>query len=80
MLIVDLGAAPGGWSQFAARALQGRGEVFAVDLLPMPAVPGVTFLQGDFREQECLERLLGAPAGPQGGSCNVGHGPQPERH
>ena len=59
MLIVDLGAAPGGWSQFAARALQGRGEVFALDLLPMPAVPGVTFLQGDFREQECLERLLG---------------------
>ena len=58
MLIVDLGAAPGGWSQFAARALQGRGEVFALDVLPMPEVPGVTFILGDFREQECLDRLL----------------------
>ena len=58
MLIVDLGAAPGGWSQFAVRALQGRGEVLALDALPMPEVPGVTFLQGDFREQECLDRLV----------------------
>jgi 23S rRNA (uridine2552-2'-O)-methyltransferase len=60
MLIVDLGAAPGGWSQFAARALQGRGEVFALDVLAMPEIPGVTFIQGDFREQECLDRLLAA--------------------
>ena len=63
MLIVDLGAAPGGWSQFAARALQGRGEVIALDVLPMPEVPGVTFIQGDFREQECLDRLLGVLGG-----------------
>jgi 23S rRNA (uridine2552-2'-O)-methyltransferase len=63
MLIVDLGAAPGGWSQFAARALQGRGEVIALDVLPMPEIAGVTFIQGDFREQECLDRLLGALKG-----------------
>jgi 23S rRNA (uridine2552-2'-O)-methyltransferase len=60
MLIVDLGAAPGGWSQFAARALAGNGEVFALDLLPMPEVPGVTFIQGDFHEQGCLDQLLAA--------------------
>ena len=56
--IVDLGAAPGGWSQYAARRLAGRGLVFALDLLPMDAVPGVTFLQGDFREQPVLDELL----------------------
>jgi 23S rRNA (uridine2552-2'-O)-methyltransferase len=63
MTVVDLGAAPGGWSQFAARALQGRGQVYALDLLDMPEVPGVTFLQGDFREAEVLERLQKALEG-----------------
>lgn len=63
MVIVDLGAAPGGWSQFAARALQGKGEVFALDVLPMPAVTGVTFIEGDFQEAEVLERLKTALAG-----------------
>jgi 23S rRNA (uridine2552-2'-O)-methyltransferase len=58
MVVVDLGAAPGGWSQFAARELQGCGEVIAVDVLPMPGVAGVTFIQGDFREAEVLERLM----------------------
>lgn len=57
-VIVDLGAAPGGWSQYAARKLDGTGRVFALDLLPMDAIAGVTFLQGDFREQAALERLL----------------------
>ncbi len=57
-VVVDLGAAPGGWSQYAARALAGRGEVYALDLLPMDAIPGVTFLQGDFREQAVLDGLL----------------------
>ncbi len=57
-VIVDLGAAPGGWSQYAARKLRGQGRVFALDLLPMDAIPGVTFLQGDFREQAALDRLL----------------------
>ncbi|HEY4647362.1 MAG TPA: 23S rRNA (uridine(2552)-2'-O)-methyltransferase RlmE [Steroidobacteraceae bacterium] len=63
MLIIDLGAAPGGWSQFAARMLAGRGEVFALDILPMDTVPGVTFIQGDFREQGALDRLRAALAG-----------------
>ena len=57
-VVVDLGASPGGWSQYAARTLAGRGAVFALDLLPMDDFPGVTFLQGDFREQPVLETLL----------------------
>jgi len=62
-VVVDLGAAPGGWSQYAARRLAGRGSVFALDLLPMDAIPGVTFLQGDFREQPVLDELLRQLAG-----------------
>jgi 23S rRNA (uridine2552-2'-O)-methyltransferase len=57
-IVVDLGAAPGGWSQYAARRLAGKGRVFALDLLPMDAIAGVDFLQGDFREQAILDRLL----------------------
>lgn len=57
MTIVDLGAAPGGWSQYAARALGGRGRVLALDVLEMPALPGVEFVQGDFSDQAVLERL-----------------------
>lgn len=62
-VIVDLGAAPGGWSQYAARRLRGQGRVFALDLLPMDAIAGVDFLRGDFREQEALERLVGELGG-----------------
>lgn len=62
-VVVDLGAAPGGWSQYAARALAGKGEVYALDLLPMDAIKGVTFLQGDFREQAVLDVLLGGLGG-----------------
>lgn len=62
-VIVDLGAAPGGWSQYAARRQAGHGTVFALDLLPMDAIPGVTFLQGDFREQPVLDELLRQLAG-----------------
>ena len=57
-VVVDLGAAPGGWSQYAARRLAGNGAVFALDLLPMDAITGVTFQQGDFREQAALDALL----------------------
>ncbi len=57
-VVVDLGAAPGGWSQYAARRLGGKGQVFALDLLPMDAIPGVDFIQGDFREQSVLDALL----------------------
>jgi 23S rRNA (uridine2552-2'-O)-methyltransferase len=62
-VVIDLGAAPGGWSQYAARRLGGKGAVFALDLLPMDAIPGVTFLQGDFREPALLDELLGRLAG-----------------
>ncbi|MBM5812504.1 MAG: RlmE family RNA methyltransferase [Gammaproteobacteria bacterium] len=55
--VVDLGAAPGGWSQYAAGRLGARGLVVALDLLPMAAVPGVTFLQGDFRDPATVARL-----------------------
>ena len=58
MTIVDLGAAPGGWSQYAARLLDGKGRIVALDVLDMPAVAGVEFLQGDFNDEAVLERLL----------------------
>jgi 23S rRNA (uridine2552-2'-O)-methyltransferase len=57
-LVIDLGAAPGGWSQYAARKLRGKGRVFALDLLPMDSITGVEFHQGDFREQAVVDRLL----------------------
>ena len=57
MLVVDLGAAPGGWSQYAAKALNGKGSVYALDILPMEAVTGVEFILGDFREPGPLEAL-----------------------
>jgi len=57
-VVVDLGAAPGGWSQYAARRLGGKGRVLALDLLPMDAIAGVDFIQGDFREQAVLDGLL----------------------
>jgi len=58
MTIVDLGAAPGGWSQLAARLLHGRGRVVALDILPMDSIPGVDFIQGDFSSDEVLRQLL----------------------
>ena len=58
MSVVDLGAAPGGWSQMAARLVGDKGQVIAMDILPMDGLAGVAFLQGDFREQDVLEQLL----------------------
>ncbi|KTD19732.1 23S rRNA (uridine(2552)-2'-O)-methyltransferase RlmE [Legionella londiniensis] len=58
MTVVDLGAAPGGWSQYAAESLSGRGQVFALDILPMDEIPGVRFIQGDFRNDSVLQQLL----------------------
>jgi len=57
-VVVDLGAAPGGWSQIAAKGVGRKGEVFAMDILEMDPIPGVTFLQGDFREGAVLNRLM----------------------
>ncbi|MCG9664332.1 23S rRNA (uridine(2552)-2'-O)-methyltransferase RlmE [Vibrio mediterranei] len=58
MTVVDLGAAPGGWSQYAAKVLGDEGQVIACDLLPMDPISGVSFLQGDFREEAVLNALL----------------------
>lgn len=60
MTVVDLGAAPGAWSQYAVQLVGSRGRVIAVDLLPMDPLPGVEFIQGDFREQETLDALEAA--------------------
>lgn len=56
--VLDLGAAPGGWSEFASRAVGSGGRVVALDILPMDAIAGVEFLQGDFTEQRTLDELL----------------------
>lgn len=60
MRVLDLGAAPGGWSQVAARQLGGKATLVASDILPMDAIAGVTFIQGDFREQSVFEEILAA--------------------
>ncbi|MBF0187815.1 MAG: RlmE family RNA methyltransferase [Magnetococcales bacterium] len=55
--VVDLGAAPGGWSQIAGRLVGDHGRVVAVDLLEMESVPGVVFIQGDFLDDEILSQI-----------------------
>ena len=57
MNIVDLGAAPGGWSQFARQLLGKKNKLIALDILPMDAIEGVDFIQGDFREESVLNQL-----------------------
>ncbi|WP_045225856.1 23S rRNA (uridine(2552)-2'-O)-methyltransferase RlmE [Methyloterricola oryzae] len=63
MTIVDLGAAPGGWSQYAAERVGKSGAIIALDLLTVEPLPGVTFIQGDFQEQAVLDELLSVLAG-----------------
>ena len=58
MTVVDLGSAPGGWSQVAAKKVGHQGSVVAVDILPMNPIAGVDFIQGDFTEEEILAELL----------------------
>jgi 23S rRNA (uridine2552-2'-O)-methyltransferase len=58
MLVVDLGSAPGGWSQVAARLVGGKGRVLATDILPMDPVKNVEFIQGDFTEEAVLNQVL----------------------
>ena len=55
--VVDLGATPGGWSQVAASKVGWSGKVFSLDILEMGALPGVTFIQGDFEEEATLIKL-----------------------
>jgi 23S rRNA (uridine2552-2'-O)-methyltransferase len=63
MVVVDLGAAPGGWSQWVRQSLGETGRVIALDILDMPPLAGVEFLHGDFREDEVLSRLESSLAG-----------------
>lgn len=57
-VVIDLGAAPGAWSQYLARRWGGKSRIFALDVLPMDDIAGVEFLQGDFTETEVLQALL----------------------
>ena len=66
MTVVDLGAAPGGWSQVAAKrvnVLSGKGKVIAIDLLEMPEIPGVSFAQLDFLDNDAPEKLIAMMGG-----------------
>ncbi len=57
-VVVDLGSAPGGWSQLAIKKVGGKGKVIAIDLLPMDAIPGVIFIQADFSEEAGLNAVI----------------------
>ena len=63
MLVVDLGSAPGGWSQVAGRLVGSRGRVVATDILPMDGLTNVEFIQGDFTEEAVLAQILEALGG-----------------
>jgi len=63
MTVVDLGAAPGGWSQVAAKRVGAAGRIVAIDLLPMEPIPGVTFVQADFSARSGLKALGAALEG-----------------
>ncbi|MBF8741500.1 23S rRNA (uridine(2552)-2'-O)-methyltransferase RlmE [Pseudomonas guariconensis] len=60
MSVIDLGAAPGGWSQVTSRLIGGQGRLIASDILKMDSIPDVTFIQGDFTQDEVLQRILEA--------------------
>lgn len=65
MAVVDLGAAPGGWSDYALHKVGDSGTVVALDILPMTPLTGVHFIEGDFREDEVLQQLESVLAGKQ---------------
>lgn len=65
MVCLDLGAAPGAWSQYARRKVGHKGRVLATDILDMPGVSGVEFVQGDFREAAVVDVLLAQVPGRQ---------------
>ncbi|MEH6566882.1 MAG: 23S rRNA (uridine(2552)-2'-O)-methyltransferase RlmE [Halopseudomonas sp.] len=58
--VLDLGSAPGGWSQVAGRLIGEKGRIIASDILPMDSIPDVTFIQGDFTEDSVFEEILAA--------------------
>jgi len=58
MTIIDLGAAPGGWSEYCVNKMRGKGTVVALDILPMDPIDGVEIIEGDFREDAVFEQLM----------------------
>lgn len=58
MTVIDLGAAPGGWSEYCVKKLGKNGTMVALDILPMEPIDGVTIIQGDFREDSVFEELM----------------------
>ncbi|TCP75938.1 23S rRNA Um-2552 2'-O-methyltransferase [Pseudomonas putida] len=60
MSVIDLGAAPGGWSQVTSRLIGGQGRLIASDILEMDSIPDVTFIQGDFTDDAVLQQILAA--------------------
>jgi 23S rRNA (uridine2552-2'-O)-methyltransferase len=65
MTVIDLGAAPGGWSQVTSRLIGGQGRLIASDILEMDSIPDVTFIQGDFTEDAVLAKILEAVGNTQ---------------
>jgi 23S rRNA (uridine2552-2'-O)-methyltransferase len=63
MTVIDLGAAPGGWAQYAVQKVGHKGRILALDILPMEPLAGVEFLQGDFTEQAVLDAVVGRLGG-----------------
>jgi len=70
MSVVELGAAPGGWTQYVAEKLSPQGSLVAVDILAMDSVPGATILQGDFIENETLDQIRATLDGQLAGLVN----------
>ena len=58
MTIIDLGAAPGGWSEYCVKKIGGKGRMIALDILPMEPIDGVSIIEGDFREEAVFEQLM----------------------
>ncbi len=65
MTVIDLGAAPGGWSQVTSRLIGGQGRLIASDILEMDSIPDVSFIQGDFTQDEVLAQILEAVGNTQ---------------
>jgi len=63
MLVIDLGSAPGGWSQVASELVGDHGKLIASDILPMDPLPGVDFIQGDFTEEAVFDQIMAAIGG-----------------
>ena len=71
MTIIDLGAAPGGWSEYCVRKLGKKGTMVALDILPMEAIEGVTIIEGDFREDLVFDELMTVIASGENNSGKV---------